>query len=95
MGGPSQGCGSYRCRQRHDNYEEALRRYHPTEEEFLSWQRAFAAHGLPGLRATRIQQLAESRALRQLLLREAPVLPDSLDVSPDQFAHVHARQVSE
>jgi hypothetical protein len=39
--------------------------------------------------------LAESRALRQLLLREAPVLPDSLDVSPDQLAHVHARQVSE
>ncbi len=56
MGGPSQGCGSYRCTQRHDNYEEALRRYHPTEEEFLSWQRAFEAHGLPGLRATRIQQ---------------------------------------
>ena len=50
------GCGSYRCTQRHDNYEEALRRYHPTEEEFLSWQRAFEAHGLPGLRATRIQQ---------------------------------------
>ena len=39
--------------------------------------------------------LAESRALCQLLLREPPALPDSLDVSPDQLAHVHARQVSE
>jgi hypothetical protein len=36
--------------------EEALRRYQLTEEEFLSWQRSFESHGLPGLRATRIQQ---------------------------------------
>jgi len=35
--------------------EEALRRYQLTEEEFLSWQHAFKAHGLAGLRATRIQ----------------------------------------
>ena len=35
--------------------EEACRRYRLTEEEFLSWQRAFDAHGLPGLRATRLQ----------------------------------------
>src|SRR6516164_7765795 len=31
--------------------EEALRRYQLTEEEFLSWQRAFEVHGLAGLRA--------------------------------------------
>jgi len=30
--------------------------------------------------------LAESRALCQLLLREALILPDPLDVSPDQLA---------
>ena len=36
--------------------QEALDRYQLTEEEFLSWQRAFEAHGLPGLRATRVQQ---------------------------------------
>ena len=36
--------------------EEALHRYQLTEEEFLSWQRAFEAHGLAGLRATRVQQ---------------------------------------
>jgi glutamine phosphoribosylpyrophosphate amidotransferase len=35
--------------------EEALRRYQLTEEEFLSLQRAFEAHCLAGLRATRIQ----------------------------------------
>jgi len=41
--------------------EEVLRRYQLTEEEFLSWQRALEAHGLAGLRATRIQQYRGSR----------------------------------
>ena len=36
--------------------EEACLRYQLTEEEFREWQRAFEAHGLPGLRATRLQQ---------------------------------------
>jgi transposase len=36
--------------------EEALHRYQLSEEEFLSWQRTFEAHGLAGLRATRVQQ---------------------------------------
>ena len=36
--------------------EEALRRYQLTEEEFREWQRAYEGHGLPGLRATRLQQ---------------------------------------
>jgi transposase len=36
--------------------EEALHRYQLTEEEFRTWQRAYDAHGLPGLRATRLQQ---------------------------------------
>lgn len=36
--------------------EEACRRYQLSEEEFLSWQQAFDAHGLPGLRSTRLQQ---------------------------------------
>jgi hypothetical protein len=44
--------------------EEALRRYQLTEEEFLSWQRAFEAHGLAGLHATRIQQYRGSRPPR-------------------------------
>ena len=35
--------------------EEACRRYQLTEEEFGTWQRAYQAHGLPGLRATRLQ----------------------------------------
>jgi len=35
--------------------EEACRRYGLTVEGFRSWQRAFDAHGLPGLRATRLQ----------------------------------------
>ena len=36
--------------------EEACRRYNLSEEEFRAWQRAFESHGLPGLRATRLQQ---------------------------------------
>ena len=36
--------------------EEALQRYQLTEEQYRSWERAFEAHGLPGLRATRLQQ---------------------------------------
>ena len=44
--------------------EEALHRYQLTEEEFLSWQRAFEGHGLPGLHATRLQQYREPRSPR-------------------------------
>ena len=49
--------------------QEALRRYQLTEEEFLSWQRAFEAHGLRGLRATRVQQYREPRRQRGPMLR--------------------------
>ena len=36
--------------------EEACARYTLTVEEFLSWQQSIDAHGLAGLRTTRIQQ---------------------------------------
>jgi transposase len=36
--------------------EEVLRRYQLSEDEFLSWQRAFDNHGLPGLRATPVRR---------------------------------------
>lgn len=36
--------------------EEACTRYRLTVDEFLSWQRSLDKHGVPGLRATRIQQ---------------------------------------
>jgi hypothetical protein len=35
--------------------EEACERYKLTVEEFLSWQKSIDAHGLAGLRATRVQ----------------------------------------
>ena len=35
--------------------EGACHAYQLSEEEFLSWERAFETHGLPGLRTTRIQ----------------------------------------
>jgi Protein of unknown function (DUF1153) len=44
--------------------EEALRRYQLTEEEYRSWERAFEAYGLAGLRATRIQQYRGPRPPR-------------------------------
>jgi hypothetical protein len=36
--------------------DEACRRYTLTVEEFLAWQRAIDRFGMPGLRATRVQQ---------------------------------------
>jgi transposase-like protein len=44
--------------------EEACRWYQLSEEEFLSWQRAFEIHGLAGLRTTRTQQYRALRAAR-------------------------------
>ena len=35
--------------------DEACKRYTLTVDEFLSWQRSIDKHGLPGLRATRVQ----------------------------------------
>ena len=42
-------------------FEEACRRYELSEEELLSWQRAFEVYGLPGLRTTRIQSYRDPR----------------------------------
>ncbi len=36
--------------------EEACSRYTLTLEEFLAWQKAIDQFGMPGLRATRVQQ---------------------------------------
>jgi len=35
--------------------DEACKRYTLTVEEFLAWQQSIDRHGLPGLRATRVQ----------------------------------------
>ena len=39
--------------------EEACERYALTVDEFLSWQRSIDRYGLPGLRATRVQDYRE------------------------------------
>jgi Protein of unknown function (DUF1153) len=39
--------------------EEACERYRLTIDEFLSWQNAIDRYGLPGLRATRVQDYRE------------------------------------
>ena len=46
--------------------EEACRRYQLSEEEFLAWQRAFEAYGLPGLRTTRIKNYRNLRSRRSV-----------------------------
>jgi hypothetical protein len=43
--------------------EEVCRCYQLSEEEFLSWERAFEIHGLEGLRSTRVQQYRELRTV--------------------------------
>jgi transposase-like protein len=52
--------------------EEACRIYQLSREELLSWERAFETHGLPGLRATRVQQYRRPRPARpRLVVTEA------------------------
>jgi hypothetical protein len=46
--------------------EEACRRYQLSEEEFLAWQHAFEAYGLPGLRTTRIKNYRNLRSRRSV-----------------------------
>ena len=36
--------------------EQACERYSLTDEEYETWEKAIDRHGLPGLRATRVQQ---------------------------------------
>jgi Protein of unknown function (DUF1153) len=48
----------------HITFEDACRRYQLTEDEYLAWQRAFDAHGLAGLRVTRVQKYRHISSLR-------------------------------
>ena len=41
--------------------DEACRRYGISMEEFLSWERLIENHGVPGLRATRLQDYRGSQ----------------------------------
>jgi len=45
--------------------EEACHYYQLSEEEFLSWERAFERHGLAGLRTTRVKQYRASPPRRK------------------------------
>src|SRR5438445_12829414 len=44
--------------------EEACRRYQLSEEEFLSWQQAFEAHGVRRLGSTQLHQYRSSGSRR-------------------------------
>jgi len=44
--------------------EEVCRRYQISEEELLSWQRAYESFGLPGLRSTRLQQYRRAPSVK-------------------------------
>ena len=58
------------------------------------WLKAYDRRVAPALLEASYVLLAEAGKLRQLLLGEALLLPDSFDVPPDQLAHVHAAEVS-
>ena len=45
--------------------DEACRRYHLSEEEFLAWERGIDAYGVAGLRITRLQIYRDVPALKQ------------------------------
>ena len=45
--------------------EEACRRYHLSEEEFLAWERGIEIHGIAGLRITRLQIYRAAPKLKQ------------------------------
>jgi hypothetical protein len=45
--------------------EEACRRYHLSEEEFLAWEQKIEAHGVAGLRITRLQIYRDVPSLNQ------------------------------
>jgi len=49
--------------------EEACRRYHLSEEEFLAWERGIEAYGVAGLRITRLQVYRNGPTVKQPKLR--------------------------
>ena len=73
MGGPSQGRGSRRCTQRHDHYGGSPTSLQVTEEEFLSWQRAFEPMALR-VCAPRAYSNTEPRVRRATADRGAEVI---------------------
>jgi hypothetical protein len=44
--------------------QDACQRYHLSIEEFITWQRDLDAHGVPGLRVTRLQIYRDTDAIR-------------------------------
>jgi hypothetical protein len=69
--------------------EEACRVYQLSEEELLSWQRAFEIYGLAGLRTTRIQQYRPSRSARA-----APSASPKRRVEPNPLRQATRSEVS-
>ena len=45
--------------------QEACERYRLSVDEFLAWERAIERHGVPGLRATRLQIYRETEKRRR------------------------------
>jgi hypothetical protein len=49
--------------------EDACRRYELSLEEFAAWERAIESHGVPGLRATRLQIYRDTSPARPTMPR--------------------------
>lgn len=55
--------------------EEACERYRLSMDEFMSWQRMSATHGMEGLRVTKIQKYRQVSSARAAILQLAVCVP--------------------
>ena len=71
--------------------DEACERYRLSTEEFLNWEQLFAAHGMRGLKVTRIQEYRQSerehnparRLPRDGMSRDAADMPSAIRADHD------------
>ncbi len=67
--------------------EDACKRYKLTIDEFLSWQRLIDRHGLPGLRATKVQDTETERAVTFIHHAFAASAPRSMGFEAGEGRH--------
>ena len=64
------------------NIEDACRYYKLSTEEFAAWERAIEAHGVAGLRVTRLQIYRDAPPTRLAKSRETARLSEALSPTP-------------
>jgi hypothetical protein len=64
------------------NIEDACRYYKLSTEEFAAWERAIEAHGVAGLRVTRLQSYRDAPPTRLAKSRETARSSEALSPTP-------------